>query len=150
MHQILLPLSQRKEVAFSIDLDESIGAIEADENIVRHIVYHILASSLRATPKGGQVRISARRDTDQVCIILEDTALHLPREALENMMNPFPRLENSPVRGYEGWEVGLPLVLRYIGLHGGSLELTSLPETGTSFLVYLPIKAAKDTIRQEA
>ena len=144
IYQILVPLSQRKEVAFSLHVDDSIGAIEADENIVRHIVYHILASSLRATPKGGQVRISARRDAAQVCIILEDTALHLPEEALENMMNPFPRLENVPVRGYEGWEVGLPLVLRYIGLHGGSLELKSLPETGTSFLVYLPIKAAKD------
>ncbi len=140
LYQILLPLSQRKEVTFDLDIDKDVGAIEADENIVRHIVYHILASSLRATPKGGQVRLSARRDTDQVCIVMEDTALHLPEEALANMMNPFPRLENSPLRGYEGWEVGLPLVMRYVDLHGGNLELKSLPETGTVFLVYLPIK----------
>jgi signal transduction histidine kinase len=150
LYQILLPLSQRKEVVFSLSVDDNIGAIEADENIVRHIVYHVLASSLRATPKGGQVRLSARRDTDQVCIVMEDTALHLPEEALANMMNPFPRLENSPLRGYEGWEVGLPLVMRYVDLHGGNLELKSLPETGTVFLVYLPIKPAHPTPNMEA
>lgn len=149
LYQILLPLSQRKEVTFDLDVNEDIGAIEADENIVRHIVYHVLASSLRATPKGGQVRLSARRDTNQVCIMMEDTALHLPAEALANMMNPFPRLENSPLRGYEGWEVGLPLVMRYVALHGGSLELKSLPETGTVFFVYLPIKAANPKLKEE-
>lgn len=148
IYAILYPLSQRKEVAFSIEADDSLGAIEADENIVRHIVYHVLASSLRATPKGGHVRVSARRDTDQMCIVMEDTALHLPQEALENMMNPFPRLENVPVRGYEGWEVGLPLVMRYINLHGGKLELSSLPETGTAFLVYLPIKATAASLQE--
>jgi signal transduction histidine kinase len=140
IYTILYPLSERKEVSFSIEADDSLGAIEADENIVRHIVYHVLASSLRATPKGGQVRMTARRDAEQVCIIMEDTALHLPQEALENMMNPFPRLENSPVRGYEGWEVGLPLVMRYVNLHGGKLEMISQPDRGTVFLIYLPIK----------
>jgi len=59
------------------------------------------------------------------------------------MMDPFPRLENSPARGYEGWEVGLPLVHRYVDLHRGTLDIDSLPTQGTIFRVALPVKRAQ-------
>ena len=70
------------------------------------------------------------------------TALHLPPEAMANMAEPFPLLENSPSRGYEGLEVGLPLVRRYIDLHGGTLAMESLPEQGTTFRITLPVTRA--------
>ena len=74
-----------------------------------------------------------------------DTALHLPPDAVANMLDPFPRLENSPTRGYEGWEVGLPLVRRYVELHRGELRLESLPEKGTVFYVTLPLNRPRET-----
>lgn len=139
LYEILVPLAQRKSVQFTIELPENLGAIEADENIVRHIIYHLLASALRATPAGGQVLLSARRDTESLQVFTHDTALHLPPEAAANMANPFPRLENSPARGYEGWEIGLPLIQRYLDLYGGSIAMTSLPGQGTTFCILLPL-----------
>lgn len=142
LHKILTPLAERKKVKFDMLPGDSVGVIEADENIVRHIVYHLLTSSLRATPAEGVVELSAVRSTDSVCIYIRDTALHLPHEALVNTADPFPRLENSPTRGYEGWEVGLPLVRRYIDLHGGKLEIESAPDKGTTFWVILNLTAS--------
>ena len=138
IHQILTPLSVRRKVTFIFEPPENLGVIEADEGVVRHIVYYLLSSALRATPTGGTVTISAYRKDPNLIIQTHDTALHLPPEALANMEIAYPLLENSPARGYEGWEVGLPLVKRYVGLHGGSLELESLPESGTIFRISLP------------
>ena len=84
--------------------------------------------------------INAQRQPPWLVIEAQDTALHLPPDAVANMLDPFPRLENSPTRGYEGWEVGLPLVRRYVELHHGQLHLESLPEKGTIFYVTLPLK----------
>ena len=141
---ILTPLAERKRVLFRSELPESLGEIEADEHIVRHIIYHLLSSALRATPEGGQVILRAERGPNTLTVITEDTALHLPPEAIANMLDPFPRLENSPARGYEGWEVGLPLVRRYVELHGGTLEVESAPEKGTLFRLLLPLTRPRE------
>jgi signal transduction histidine kinase len=144
VYQILSPLAVRKNVAFELEMESEPGTIEADENIVRHIVYHLLASGIRATPAHGEVSLTAERSADTVTILTRDTALHIPPEALANMLDPFPRLENSPARGYEGWEVGLPLVRRYVALHGGELEMESLPQNGTIFRIILPISRSEN------
>lgn len=138
LYDLLTGLAERKSVLFTLELPNNLGAIDMDENIVRHIVYHLLSSALRSTPTGGKVVLSAKRAPNRLTILTHDTALHLPPEAITNMMGPFPLLENSPVRGYEGWEVGLPLVRRYVDLHGGKLEMESRPEQGTTFRILLP------------
>ena len=143
LHSILSPLSARRGVAFRLELPADLGQIESDEKIVRHIVYHLLASGLRSTPAGGEVTLTAERTPDALLIRTHDTALHLPPEAVANMMGPFPLLENSPARGYEGWEIGLPLVHRYVELLQGTIRLESLPERGTTFTVSLPLKRPK-------
>jgi signal transduction histidine kinase len=142
LYDILSPLARRKNVRFVMELPEDLGAMEADENIIRHILYHLLASALRATVAGGQVILSARRDAQTVTFTTHDTALHLPPEAIANTAEPFPILENAPTRGYEGWEVGLPLVRRYVALHDGTLAIESQPEQGTTFRITLPASRA--------
>ena len=138
LHLVLSPLSLRRKVKFLIEIPDNLGVIEADEGIVRHIVYYLLSSALRATPIGGSVTLKASRKDPFMIIQTQDTALHLPQEALASMEYSYPVLENSPARGYEGWEVGLPLVRKYVDLHGGSMELERLPEKGTIFRISLP------------
>jgi signal transduction histidine kinase len=138
VYGLLSSLAERRKVNFTIDVSNDLGAMNMDENIVRHIVYHLLSSALRSTPTGGTVSLSAERTPAQVTIITTDTALQLPREAIENMLGMVPLLENSPVRGYEGWEVGLALVRRYVELHEGSMEIENRAEQGTVFRVKLP------------
>jgi len=138
VHALLSSLAERRNVNFTIDVPDDLGAMNMDENIVRHIVYHLLSSALRSTPSGGTVTLSALRTSNRVTIITTDTALKLPREAIDNMLGTVPLLENSPVRGYEGWEVGLALVRRYVELHEGTMEIDNPEEEGTVFRVTLP------------
>jgi len=138
VHDILVPLSKRRKIKFRHEIPEDLGSIEADEGIVRHIVYHLLESALRSTATDGEVLLSAERNEKTLTIITYDTALHFPPEAIQNMSDAYPILENSPSRGFEGWEIGLPLVRRYVDLHLGTLEIESNPETGTTIRVNIP------------
>lgn len=138
VHDLLSSLAERRSVTFDIDVSADLGAMNMDVGIVRHIVYHLLSSALRSTPSGGKVSLSAERTSNCVTIITTDTALKLPREAIDTMLGTVPMLENSPARGYEGWEVGLALVRKYVELHEGSMEIENQQEEGTVFRVILP------------
>jgi signal transduction histidine kinase len=138
VYELLSSLAERRNLIFTIDVPHDLGAMNMDENIVRHIVYHLLSSALRSTPSGGSVSLSAERTSTRVTIITTDTALKLPQEAIDNMLGTVPLLENSPVRGYEGWEVGLALVRRYVELHEGTMEIDNGEAEGTVFRVTLP------------
>lgn len=138
VYELLSSLASRRKVNFTIDVSPDLGAMNMDENIVRHIVYHLLSSALRSTPSGGSVALSAERTATTVTFIANDTALQLPQEAIASMLGMVPLLENSPVRGYEGWEVGLALVRRYVELHEGTMVIDNREHTGTTFRVTLP------------
>ncbi len=138
IHAMLLPLSQRKHVTLQFELSENLGTLEADENVLRHILYHLLTSSLRATPAEGVVSLWASQEADDLCLVVEDTALHLPPEALTQLQSHLPRIENAPIRGYEQWEIGLPLVRRYVEMQGGILDIENLKENGIRFRITLP------------
>lgn len=148
IYDILLPLSKRRKVTFDHMVPDDLGSMDADEGILRHIVYNLLESALRATPQGGQVILQAQRTDNTLNIVAYDTALHFPQEAIQNMNDDYPILENSPARGYDGWEIGLPLVRRYVDLHAGALSIESSPDSGTTIAVRLPTErppAARST-----
>lgn len=138
IYAMLLPLSERKRVTLKFEIADSLGTIYSDENVLRHIVYHLLTSSIRATPEHGQVAFYASQNVDELNLVMEDVALHLPAEALAQLQSHLPRLENAPARGYEQWEIGLPLVRRYVELQGGTLSIENLPEQGIRFHVRIP------------
>ena len=136
--QILMPLATRKKVIFRWELTDT-GVIQADENIVRHIFYYLLSSSLRATPDGGEVSVKNKKVGERVEIIVGDTALHLPGDAIQQLREPYPLFENAQARAYEGLEVGLPLSLRYVEMHNGKVQIESRPDQGTRFIISLPV-----------
>ncbi|MDG2481521.1 MAG: ATP-binding protein, partial [Alphaproteobacteria bacterium] len=47
----------------------------------------------------------------------------------------FGRVEKSGTRGIEGFGLGLPLTRALVELHGGTLELSSEPGSGTKATV---------------
>ena len=144
LHTILRPLSERRKISLDIVLPAEPIIIDADINIVRHMVYHLLSSSLRATPSGNSVVMSVYIEGENVIIQTRDEALHLPSDATQSLSISSVTQENSPVRGYEKLDVGLPLVQHYAELHGGTLTLSSMPKVGTRFKIMLPVRRVAD------
>ena len=136
IYEILLPLSERKHVTFREDLPEDLGVMEADEGIVRHIVYYLLESSIRATPQSGEVVLKAERSSSHLTIVTYDTALQFPPEAIEKMKDDYPILETlrsevmkdgkSGFRSYAGMRICIPArsisrVCRNVGRRSASI-----------------------------
>jgi signal transduction histidine kinase len=65
----------------------------------------------------------------------------IPLHEQEMLFQAFRRAEAAKAGNKKGWGIGLALVRGVAEGHGGSIGLDSLPGTGTTFIIDIPIDA---------
>ena len=113
--------------------------LEADDRLVRQCLLNLLSNAIKFTPSGGRVRVSAAVDGDG-CLQLSvsDTGIGIEQSDLAMILLPFGQVEKAYNRKHTGTGLGLPLVRKFIELHGGRLEIDSEPGVGTIATLRLP------------
>lgn len=136
---------QSTEIAASrgIDLETrsraGAGLLEGDERRLRQSIGHLLSNALSFTPGGGRVMLLADGDADEVRLIVSDSGIGIPPGEQARVFDTFHRAEPlSASRGERAVGLGLPLVRRFVTLHGGRVELVSTVGQGTIVTLHLP------------
>ena len=80
--------------------------------------------------------------TDFLEIAVEDTGIGIRREDAPRLFQPFSQIDSSLSRRFEGTGLGLVMVMRMAGLHGGTVAVASEPGLGSRFVVWLPWRSA--------
>lgn len=110
-----------------------------DARAMKQIIINLLSNAVKFTPAGGRVDVSLSYGEDGSGLItIEDSGIGMLSEDIPLAMTPFGQLENSMTRRHKGTGLGLPLARTLIELHGGSLELVSVPEKGTTVGIRIP------------
>ncbi len=125
---------------------------ETLEMIVRPVAVRRALANLidNALDYGGNVRLFLRRveegDTGPVAeILVEDDGPGIPPEQIEEVLQPFVRLDSARARNTRGMGLGLAIVADAVRMEGGTLELsdraneTGYRESGLRALIRLPI-----------
>jgi signal transduction histidine kinase len=108
---------------------------------VKQIVLNLLSNALKFTPSGS-VAMTAMYDTRerQVAIAVKDTGVGIPSEDRVKVFEDFRQLDTSPARGYGGTGLGLSICRRLAHILGGTIDLDSTPNKGSTFTLRLPAK----------
>jgi signal transduction histidine kinase len=113
--------------------------VRADHRMIKQILLNLASNAVKFTPKGGDVVLAARLESDgRFAIAVADTGIGIAPEDIERALTPFAQIESSLDRRYEGTGLGLPLTKSLVELHGGELVIESEPGRGTTVTVYLP------------
>lgn len=128
--------ASKNEQQLELDVPDGIGALEGDERRLKQAVYNLLSNAMKFTPPKGRIAISARPEGDDVLIAVEDTGTGIAEEEQESVFERFTTGSNAP-RG-KGVGLGLSLVKTFIELHGGTVDLRSVPDRGTCVTIRLP------------
>jgi signal transduction histidine kinase len=134
-------------VRIAADISPDIGRIVADEKRLRQIVYNLLSNAVLFSPENTIVRLSARRDGDIVEITVTDRGVGIPTAFLNSVFDRFAAMPRGAARGGAG--LGLAIVKSFVGLHGGTVEISSEEGKGTVARVRLPIRPALDAAAAE-
>lgn len=99
------------------------------------MVIQKLCTHSGATTKEGTVRAKYEYRHGELTITIDDTSKGMSAQELENAFNRFTNEENSDT---EGTGLDLPIVKELIEQMGGSIEVQSEQDKGTTFFVTMP------------
>jgi signal transduction histidine kinase len=136
------------DVAVVADLDSDLPRVMADLLRIRQAVLNLLSNAVKFSPPGGRVVVSARRrDDGSIAIAVADNGIGMAPEDIPKAFERFVQIDSRFAGRYEGTGLGLPLTRRLIELHGGSIEIKSARDVGTTVTIVLP--AARVVAEQE-
>ncbi len=114
-------------------------ALHADETRLRQVLVNLLSNAVKFTPAGGRVSVEVSMLPDgSLAFAVRDTGVGMTADQIAIARQPFRQIDSSLARKYEGTGLGLPLADGLMRLHGGRLDLTSVPGDGTTAIAVFP------------
>jgi len=128
--------AQAAGVALDTEIAEDIPLLEVDPVRVREVISNLVANALRHTPSGGSIAVDARVDEAgrAVVVTVRDTGTGIDPELLPHV---FDRFAKAP--GSRGSGLGLAIARGLVEAHGGSIEVESAPDRGSTFRFRIPV-----------
>jgi CheY-like chemotaxis protein len=110
-----------------------------DRQRLKQVLLNLLSNAVKYNREGGSVHLACEPVAGQrLRIKVTDTGLGIPPESVERLFVPFERV-GSEHSAIEGTGLGLPLSKRLAEAMGGTLDLASTPQQGSTFWVELPL-----------
>ena len=111
----------------------------ADKRKMRQILFNLLSNAIKHTPNGGAITTSVKTGPDIGFVFhVSDTGKGMAPKDIPKALEPFGQVGDPLVKDDIGTGLGLPLTKALVELHGGTIELASLPGLGTTATVKLP------------
>jgi len=127
----------RQGIRLGLAVDPSVGIIEADERMLKQVVFNLLSNGLKFSASGGHVDVTVRGEGDDIVVSVRDDGVGI---ALGDQTRIFEEFEQVGTSGLqEGTGLGLALSRRFVELHGGRLWVESAPGRGSTFTFKLPL-----------
>lgn len=120
--------------------DASYDGLDRLEVMARAVSIRRALSNLieNALHYGQRARVSVRQDGADAVITVEDDGPGIPEGRLDDVLQPFVRLDNARSRDTPGMGLGLPIVRAAVQLEKGSLHLLNREGGGLAAVIRLP------------
>ncbi|KAM3100644.1 ATP-binding protein [Phormidesmis sp. 146-12] len=109
-----------------------------DEKLLQHILTNLLSNAVKYSPQGESILIDLICNQENAIFRIQDHGIGIPESDQAQLFNSFHRASN--VHGIPGTGLGLSIVKQCVDLHGGTIEVVSEVEKGTTFTVTLPLR----------
>jgi signal transduction histidine kinase len=130
----------QNSVALKWAIPEALPKVNADRMKLTIILQNLINNALKFTEKGS-VSITARAVAShkRVEIEVKDTGIGIPKEAHDLIFEKYQQADPSSTRHYGGIGLGLYIVKVFTDLLGGTINLDSEPDKGSTFTLSFPV-----------
>ena len=133
------PLIEQRRHELNVSLPPQAIWLHADAARLEQVLVNLLTNAAKYTDEGGQIGLTAGQEGDAVVLRVRDTGVGIAPELLPHIFEMFTQAERSLDRSQGGMGIGLCLVQRLVQLHGGTVDVQSVPGEGSEFVVRLPV-----------
>lgn len=136
--QIVRTFAENGEITLIRKVEDGLPPMLADKRRLKQIMINLLSNAVKFTLPGGQVMATASIIDGRHVIVVSDTGIGMDEDGLKKAMTKFGQVDSGLNRKYEGTGLGLPLTKGLVELHGGTFEIGSQLENGTTITLTFP------------
>jgi hypothetical protein len=107
--------------------------VHIDRDMFKQALLNVVVNAMQSMKAGGELRLVCSTEGDTVEIRISDTGAGIPPELREKIF----RLYFTTKEGGSG--IGLAMTFRIVQLHDGTIDFSSEPGKGTTFVIRLPL-----------
>lgn len=134
-----------KQLGFYLDIAPDLPELlYLDETRIRQIFFNLMGNAVKFTTEGQiQVRIESRpslsaTDCVDLSLSFQDTGIGIPESSQALIFNAFMQQEGQTAKQYGGTGLGLTIAQRLVQMMQGEITLSSQPQQGACFTIFLP------------
>ena len=121
------------------DVPDGLPEIKADLTRIERILDNLVDNAIKYSPDGGEVKVSARRERDNLLVSVSDHGIGIASQDAEKLFQPFSRLDTLSGTAIKGIGLGLVVCRRLVEAHGGKIWVESEMGKGSTFKFTLPL-----------
>jgi protein-histidine pros-kinase len=137
--RIVQVMAEAADVRLSIAAASGLPPIRCDAQRFRQVLLNVMSNAVKFTPARGRVSVTASLEKTGLVVTVDDTGIGMNDEQIALAFEPFRQIDGVLNRRFDGTGLGLPLAKALLELHGGTLDISSVPSKGTSVRIGLPL-----------
>jgi CheY-like chemotaxis protein len=116
--------------------------VKGDPTRLLQVLNNLVGNAIKFTDHGKvtlQVKVGAHVGETQILLVIEvkDTGIGIPSDKMKEIFEPFLQADVEINRVYGGTGLGLSIVKNLVEIQGGSIEVESVENKGTTFRLFL-------------
>ena len=124
---------RNQRISIILRLDDNLSKISADTEKLKQVFVNIIINAAEAMASGGTLEIITKEIDDTIMISFSDTGEGIPAEEKIRIFDPFYTTKKT------GTGLGLSISYQSITLHGGTIDVLSEVDKGSTFIITLPV-----------
>ena len=137
VYNAILMEAQRHGHQVELKLPDTLPQIVGDRERIVQVMMNIVSNSIKYTPDGGHIRISAGQWPAKVWMEVADDGIGIPKEDRGRIFERFYRVDKARSRESGGTGLGLSIAKEIIDRHEGIIELLDRPGPGLTVRITL-------------
>ena len=154
IYDVQLPKAREKKLKFEVSMQSNVPPfIVGDVTRLRQILLNLVSNALKFTDTGS-VKIGVRLVGDQsprdgypfqLLFSVTDTGIGISDEQMQRLFQPFTQASAATSRKYGGTGLGLVICRNLVEIMGGSIQVDSKANSGSTFSFTISTEVARDT-----
>lgn len=127
-----------RPVKITVNMAPEITSLIVDPVHFSNVFYNLVDNAIKYCNREPEIVITVRSEKKSIVFEVADNGIGIKRENLKMIFDKFYRVPTGNVHDVKGFGLGLYYVKTIIEKHGGTINVKSTPDKGTTFIIRIP------------
>jgi PAS domain S-box-containing protein len=137
------PAFEQRLQKVTLDLPTLPLMAQANSDELQRVLVNLIENAVSYTPEQGEIALRVLQAEQQAVFEIRDTGIGMTPEEMQQIFSRFYRSPQARKMSVTGTGLGLAMVRKIIDMHGGDIQVESVPGEGSTFRVYLTLVAQR-------